>query len=247
MNNINFVGKPLRTYSVQAQSHKYWEIIYCTEGRGEFFMDSNESVRYEAGDIIAIPPNTNHANHSEAGFANIHLTISDATLPYKSLVIITDDVQSRIFASFEEAFYYFNSDIDKKDLVLAALGDLIVSYIIVYHSKEGYSGAVEDIRRNILQNFSDVNYKLDEYLKSLPFSYDYLRKLFKKEMSITPHEYLVRTRMTAAAKLLKGRRKYEYSISEIGEMCGFSEPLYFSRVFKNRYGCSPSDYSEEKD
>ena len=32
-------------------------------------------------------------------------------------------------------------------------------------------------------------------------------------------------------------------ITEIAEMCGFDEPLYFSRVFKKNFGCSPSNYA----
>ena len=33
-----------------------------------------------------------------------------------------------------------------------------------------------------------------------------------------------------------------YSVSQIAEMCGFSEPLYFSRVFRKYFGTPPSDY-----
>ena len=32
------------------------------------------------------------------------------------------------------------------------------------------------------------------------------------------------------------------SISEIAHLCGFHEPLYFSRVFRKKYGLSPSDF-----
>ena len=29
-------------------------------------------------------------------------------------------------------------------------------------------------------------------------------------------------------------------------MCGFREPLYFSRIFKNKYGVSPSAYQQNR-
>ena len=32
------------------------------------------------------------------------------------------------------------------------------------------------------------------------------------------------------------------SISEIAHLCGFREPLYLSRVFRKKYGMSPSQY-----
>lgn len=244
MNNIIFVGRQLRTYSVMQHFHDDWELVYCTSGQGEFVFEQGDPIKYKKGDCIAIPPKVRHINHSEEGFTNIYLNISEATLPYRQAKKIVDETERQIYRSFAEASYYFNSDIPNKELVLSALGSLIVSYLIVFLGKNNSSEVVEEIRKNILQNFSDVNYELDKYLKSLPFSYDYLRKLFKKETGITPHEYLTRTRMNAAKMLLSGTSRYDYSISETSEMCGFSEPLYFSRVFKKRFGCSPTQYAQ---
>lgn len=36
----------------------------------------------------------------------------------------------------------------------------------------------------------------------------------------------------------------EYNISEISMMCGYDEPLYFSRVFKKEFGVSPFNYAK---
>ncbi len=245
MNKINFVGRLLRTYSVLQHSHTDWELIYCTSGQGEIIFEHDEPIRYKKGEVVIIPPHVNHINHSEEGFTNIYLTISDATLPYRTAKKVVDEKERHIYRSFSEASYYFNSDIPNKELVLMSLGSLIVSYLIVYLGKNMSSEVVEDIRKNILQNFADANYELEKYLRSLPFSYDYLRKLFKKEMGYTPHDYLIRTRMNAAKMLLSGTSRHDYSISQTSEMCGFSEPLYFSRVFKKYFGCSPSQYAQK--
>lgn len=244
MNNINFVGRQLRAYSVLQHSHEDWELVYCTSGQGEYVFESGEPLKYKKGEVVAIPPHVKHTNVSEEGFTNIYLTISDATLPYRSAKKIVDETERQIYRSFSEANYYFNSTINNKELVLSALGSLIVSYLIVYLGKNSSSEVVEEIRKNILQNFSDINYELDKFLRSLPFSYDYVRKLFKRETGITPHEFLTRTRMNAAQMLLSGTSRFDYSISETSEMCGFSEPLYFSRVFKKRFGCSPTEFAE---
>ena len=45
----------------------------------------------------------------------------------------------------------------------------------------------------------------------------------------------------AADMLLSGGGKT--SVSEIARMCGFRDPLYFSRMFKKRYQVSPSRYA----
>lgn len=53
------------------------------------------------------------------------------------------------------------------------------------------------------------------------------------------------TRLRTAAESLVSDYADAGSISEIAQMCGFREPLYFSRVFKNKYGVSPSAYQQK--
>ena len=242
MNEIAFVGKHLTTYAVQTHSHERWEIIYCTSGRGEVRFENGSTMLYHAGEIVAIPPFLLHANHSVQGFTNIHLQLADATFPQKTALKIADDADAHILTFFSEAHFYFNADILRKELVLSALGELIVSYIITFQSQSSFSEMVERIRNDILKNFSDPAYRLDDFIRTIPFSYDYLRKLFKKEIGVTPLAYMTDMRMKKAEKLLMAMRANEYTIAEIAEMCGFEEPLYFSRVFNKHFGISPSAF-----
>lgn len=48
--------------------------------------------------------------------------------------------------------------------------------------------------------------------------------------------------MKRATQLLK---EGVYNITEISEMCGFSESKYFRQVFKKEYKMSPSQYAKE--
>ena len=80
------------------------------------------------------------------------------------------------------------------------------------------------------------------FLNTLPFSAGYVKKVFKKETGLTPLQYLTDKRLENAASNLtmSGGRG---NISEIAYQCGFSEPLYFSRLFKRKYGVSPRSYA----
>ena len=76
-----------------------------------------------------------------------------------------------------------------------------------------------------------------------------MRKLFKKEVGVSPSDYLLKERMSLAQQLISGgvtNRFSSYTVSQIAEACGFSEPLYFSRVFKKYFGVSPSEYGNRK-
>lgn len=104
---------------------------------------------------------------------------------------------------------------------------------------------MEIVRAEIAKGVSDCSFSLQDTLKKLPLNYDYIRKLFKKETGATPYEYLLKERMTLAQQLLTSgatNKFSEYSVSQIAEACGYSEPLYFSRVFKQYFGVSPTEY-----
>lgn len=61
---------------------------------------------------------------------------------------------------------------------------------------------------------------------------------------ITPSEYIKDVQLTLAANLL--RSGAALSISEVAEKVGFSDPKYFSKVFKSRYGISPKEYTDTR-
>ena len=97
-----------------------------------------------------------------------------------------------------------------------------------------------------LLSYPDENFELDQYLHTLPFNYDYLRKLFKSEVGVTPHQFLSDTRLQAAAERLSFTEGRQVNISEIAHLCGFREPLYFSKIFRKKYGMSPSQYQRSQ-
>ncbi len=245
MNNIVYVGRHLITFTTKQHYHEEWELIYCTSGTGRFEFE-DMTLEYSSGDIVIIPPKVPHTNRSEEGFTNIHLNISEAALPFKEPLMITDDTEGHILGSFKDAFYFFNCEIESRHQIVSALGNLIVNYVTAFHSSKPLRGIVDEIKSNIMHNFTDCDYQLEKYLHSIAFSYDYLRKIFKSEMGMTPHGYLTYLRVQMAEKLLCSYGIGELNISEIAYVCGYSDSLYFSRVFKKNFGCSPKQYAEKK-
>ena len=63
---------------------------------------------------------------------------------------------------------------------------------------------------------------------------------------MTPLEYMTNLRMKNAESMLTAMWTKEYSVAEIAQMCGFEDALYFSRVFKKYYGCSPTNFPAKR-
>ncbi len=245
MNTILYVGEHSKTFDVQWHSHDHWELVYCTGGEGTFQFVGGTLLHYREGDVVAIPPKEVHSNVSQGGFTNIHMRIADPSFPYKTAFRVTDDLEKHLYTVFRHAQYYALADINKRELVMSALGELIASYMVVFRSNTEFSDPVEQIRNIIMRDFADPDFALDEAIRAMPFHYDYLRKLFKKEVGITPLEYLTRVRMKKAETMLAAMSN-DYSVAEVARLCGYDDALYFSRVFKKSFGCAPSAFGKQK-
>lgn len=68
----------------------------------------------------------------------------------------------------------------------------------------------------------------------------YFRREFKKAFGVSPSQYVRKIRMDYAKELLMLR---QYSVSDVANMCGYSDVYQFSKQFKNLTGVSPKHYS----
>ena len=244
MNEIIYAGKHLITYSVVRHAHSSWEFIYCTSGSGQLSHESGV-LPYQSGEVLIIPPFVYHKNESDTGFTNIHLNMRDCELSLKKPALARDDGNHFLLDAFSAAFYHFGADPGRRQTALLSLyGYLIVQLVQAGLNAPARHPTVEEIESELIRSFPDESFELDRYLHSLPFNYDYLRKLFKTEMGVTPHQYLSDLRLRAAAERLRLTDGNGANVSEIAHLCGFREPLYFSRMFRKKHGLSPSEYQE---
>lgn len=80
---------------------------------------------------------------------------------------------------------------------------------------------------------------IEEYAAKRHMSTSWFIRNFKQYNGITPMHYILTLRITNAQNLLETT---SYNITEIAEIVGYSNPLYFSRLFKKQMGISPSEY-----
>lgn len=242
MNDITFVGRHTAVFTVAQHAHDGWEYVYCTAGSGVFhFPDS--SLSYKKGDVVVIPPGMPHSNESDHGFNNIHMNMNSPILTLKEPTVIVDDSNQFLLQAFNASFYHYYSEQKERTALLSAYGNLICYYLIAYQTVTPRPGVVDEIEHHILNHYADCDFKLDDFLATLPGSSDYQRKLFQKEFGVTPHQYLTNKRLQIAAETLMNCSD---KMADIALMCGFRDPLYFSRMFKKKYGVSPSHYVRTK-
>ena len=99
---------------------------------------------------------------------------------------------------------------------------------------------IEKAKSYIRDNYKkDIS--LDEVSREVDISPYYFSKLFKQETGGNFIEYLTEVRLRNARELLKDSG---LSIKEICAESGYSDPNYFSRIFKKYEGVTPSEFRE---
>lgn len=243
MNKIIYAGKP-PCDGQKSHSHKGYEIFYCT-ARGEIVTDGG-TYSFRRGDVAVIPALLKHFNTGSGTSTEHHVILERALIAVRGIVIISGRGAEDLSRACALADYYSNCEHPEKEVILDGIGGLICALVTAYSGGNGYTPAVKTVMAQIDSRLSDSSFSLENFLKSLPLNYDYVRKLFKKEVGLTPHEYLTAKRMELAKSVILSGIANQYSnytVSQIAETCGYSEPLYFSRVFKKYYGVAPSEYT----
>jgi len=94
----------------------------------------------------------------------------------------------------------------------------------------------------INNNFTDPDLTVRKVAALFSYSEKYLSQLFKKVMGITFTNYLNKIRIQHSLFLIENG---ETTVSKLSAACGFSDPLYFSKVFRNHMQISPKEKIKE--
>ena len=100
----------------------------------------------------------------------------------------------------------------------------------------------EKIKDYIDINFANQDLSVQTIGEELSYSAKYISAIFKKHYNILLKSYLNTIRIQNACALIE---KEHYCVKEIAFLCGFGDPLYFSKIFKQKLGISPTEQIED--
>lgn len=106
---------------------------------------------------------------------------------------------------------------------------------------EDYSTSIYKALVYIKQNLS-MQLTISEIAENIFVSKSTLTKHFQKELHMSVNEYICNTIMADAERLLMTSN---ISIRDLGQKFGYTDQLYFSRRFKEKFGKSPREYRKE--
>ena len=249
-------------YRERETGSKEYILIYCLEGHGWIEL---ETGRHELvpNSYFIIPRNTAHKYGAKKedpwSIYWIHFTGSSAKHFYKKYKLSNSSngyMPKIVQIPFEERrIKYFNGIIsllesgysrEIVEYVNISLWQLLASFIyndffskIRHQSKDTN---IVDTAINYMKENIDRSISVDELAGHLNYSNSYLYSLFKEETGYSPIHYFNHLKIQKACQYLSFTN---LSIKEISFELGFSDPFYFSRLFKKLMELSPTEYRDK--
>ena len=249
--NVLTVGRSKSLlYEFPVHKHGYWELVYNYEGNGIMTINSTE-IPFDEGEMVIIPPGVVHGKSAEKGFMDLSMIIKDMRpVGVSKAHKIIDDRERSLFKLMDmaEKVYMNPGNYSEKHntAILNALGEAIYQIMSgLFDAGLKRDFRIESFIKCLETNLSNPDYNIAEEIEKTGYSEGYLRKVFKRELGMSPLQYFNKMRIEHAKELilLYGPSR---AFKDIALECGFTDPYYFSRVFKNVMGMSPSEYVIER-
>lgn len=232
------IGATDYMYKNKEHSHKFYEVLIYTEGKGKICTSKGEYF-FSPGTIVIIPPDTKHCTKSEDRYKNIY--VNGDLEQFFSIEETTVFVDNERGEGMQLATMLYNNRFEKGEF-LSYLCSAYMQFIMKnLKLEDGISQAVNKIIHQIMENYHDSNLSLNELLSESGYAQDYIRSHFKRITDKTPSEFLTQTRIEHASSLVETYAN-SLSLTEIAERCGYTDYVYFSKKFKQITGYSPRNY-----
>lgn len=268
--NLYYCGKRVKTknhkYGPQVRDH--FLLVYIKEGSGTL-INGNDYMNLSSGQLLCMFPGekiyytTEKDSHwsilwvgvygTKTGFYINSLGITrqnpvydcpnpDETEAAIEEIIETADKNNAYgkLKTISKLYDFFSSLNDKNsEKYISAVPPTDIhgtdTHEIVYLSDNVYIREAE----NYIRFNYDRDISVGSLADSLNLSSEYFSRLFKAETGMSPQNMIIEYRIKKACSLLKSTN---FTVTEIANCVGIQDQHYFSKLFKNYLGCTPSEY-----
>ena len=157
------------------------------------------------------------------------------------------EVCSDVLKALNTFMFEYSKNMMNSDVTLEAQTEIITHWLIrsIFGETLDMRAISSDYSVARAQHYMEQHYMDNitvEKLANLGYmSKTSFNRRFKKEIGITPIEYLIEVRIKMAKLMLK---RSENQMTEIAMRCGFGSSAHFSSCFQKHVGLTPSEYRD---
>lgn len=229
------------------------ELIYCVGGRFAYRDELGHGLTFGPGELLLISPDVGHTigwkRGRQAKFACIHcepvrhLRYAEGNYeitPAPRLLTSTgrDPLLRSLFEQTARAFA--GGGLFRRELVSTLVKSIWLRLAEYWQPTltDTPSLRIEQMAEFLRGRYRDPVGRLD-LAERFQLTPQYVNALFKRELGVTPVDFLNQRRIDKAVGLLRDGA----SVKDAAEAVGFSDAFYFSKVFKRIRGVPPSEIS----
>ncbi|MBQ8229848.1 MAG: helix-turn-helix transcriptional regulator [Clostridia bacterium] len=240
------------------ESHPYYEIYILLKGQRVLFLN-NRMISVPESSILIIPPFMPHRT-SGGAYHRINIWVSPSLLDKESIDFLEANKVPTVFtlnAKLREDLYSvlssassFKEDNHKNALKYKKSFFNVAFYYLKQCSicTENVLSEVKQEEKLLLPILTYINDNLSEKItverlcEKFFCSRSYLYSKFKDIMGCSIADYLLFARINESKNMLTSTKK---KLQIIADECGFSSLNYFSLIFKQKVGMSPSAFRKK--
>ncbi len=247
---VNSCGEVVEKDNFQTrmdEGRRDFYLMYMLEGKLKTIIDGQDGI-LERGSAICISPGTpyfyTNLPNETTRYRWVHFTgngvdkvLSSCQIPLNQIMRV--DVKESVISLWDELFYEFRNNATNFD----GVGAIILPYVLMNIAKSRTK--TESVERKLDLSIHYIHTHLAEQLSveqlaSMEFlSPSRYREVFKKVTGHSPSEYITLTRLKQAAEIFADGHS---TIEETAIAVGYTDRLYFQRIFKKHMGITPGAY-----
>ena len=252
------MAKPDAGYqeNVEGNSKDYCGIFWCESGSAEFEIGDNAPVRLFPGDVLCYSAGESHHIKIDSSGFSYYWAVWSGSLAGEHLeaYMIESGRKIHLDEPLKELFLQLFNAMREFSVGSVYEGGVILNQILAKvaysNCKEHAENATEQKQQPLIEHFKDIinsefhdpALNLDAVSEMLKVHRTTLCRIVKKQLGVSPAEYLQGIRLRSALSLLKSSSR---TVKEISFECGFSTPSYFSKVIKAKTGFTPNEFRLE--
>lgn len=243
INILNFVFETEPQRREEKKCDSVYKMHLVAGGTGRLFMNG-QAFSLQTGDLFFTFPALSYTLESDENFTELYISY----LGFRANRLMETagiHKQNLLFHGYEKLAELWKDSITDESSVLhlRCEGLLLYTFSLLgersAQKEEGELQVILRIKQYMDDHFADPKLSLDTLSREFAYHKKYLSTLFKRSFKVGISGYLTALRIQHACTLME---QGFTSVKDISFLCGYTDPLYFSKVFKEKMGVSPKKH-----
>lgn len=249
INSCGFQREKGGTTILRSKGRQDYHFLYVTSGK-YIVHTKNGEIALHPGDLLAYQPFEKQLYSCVLGMESSSFWVHFTGTGAQDLLSSTGFSEKQVFhvgedAALQKAFERMIHHYEPGKQNLLSISFLIQFCTLASEQKKEVLRTDKRISAALsyMNSHYTDNYSNDFYAKLCDMSETRFSHLFKEVMGVSPHRYCLRLKLDRAQYLLLYS---DMTVSEIADNLGFSDALYFSRLFKKYKKQAPLSFRQTK-